>query len=101
MKLLTKEIEKRMPAMYATESVSMSNKVLQVKFFTPWSNWTWYGVEYDPVDRIFFGYVEGLEREWGNFSLDELEQVTGPIGLKIERDTSWTPKTFSEYQKVR
>jgi len=57
-----------------------------VKFFTPWSGWTWYATEWFPEDRVFFGYVRGFEEEYGYFSLDELESVEGPAGLKVERD---------------
>ena len=34
----------------------------------------------------FFGFVDGLEREWGYFSLSELESVRGGFGLPVERD---------------
>ena len=57
-----------------------------VKFFTPWSNWTWYATEFDPEDLRFFGLVDGFEREWGYFSLEELLEIRGPAGLRIERD---------------
>ncbi len=96
MMMLTKEIEKSLPKLYATEKVPVSDKVLVVKYFTPWTNWTWYGVEYDPVDRLFFGWVVGFEKEWGYFNLDELESVKGPLGLKIERDLYWKPCKFNE-----
>jgi len=65
--------------------------VAQVKFFTPDSNWTWYGVEYDADQRLFYGLVEGFDKELGYFSLDELEEIKGPMGLKIERDRSFSP----------
>jgi hypothetical protein len=99
MQMLTKAIEKRLPAMMATEKVALNDKVLVVKFFCPWSHWTWYGVEYDPIDKVFFGYVEGDEKEWGDFSLDELTDVTGPIGMKIERDLYWKPTKFKDLRK--
>lgn len=78
MKLLTKELEKQMPR--------EDSKTVYCKFFTPDSNWTWYAMEYIPEDRVFFGLVDGHEVEYGYFSLDELETVRGPLGLKIERD---------------
>ena len=100
MNLLTKAIEKSLPALYATEKIPVSEKVLVVKFFTPWSNWTWYGTEYNPGERLFFGFVVGMEKEWGYFSLDEMKSVQGPFGLKIERDLWWTPCKFKDL-KVR
>jgi hypothetical protein len=97
MKMLTKEIEKRLPPLDANETVE--DPIIQVKFFTPWTNWTWYGLEYDPEQRLFFGYVEGLENELGYFSLDELESVQGPFGLKIERDMYFKPCPLSKIKK--
>ncbi len=96
MKLLTKAIEKQLPALYANEEVEDSKLI--VKFFTPDSNWTWWASEFDPEQRLFFGLVDGLEREWGYFSLDELESARGPLGLKIERDMWWTPVKASELE---
>jgi hypothetical protein len=95
MKLLTKANLKALPEIGSTSPTTNSGQsgeaVAQVKFFTPWSNWTWYATEYDPFDRIFFGLVDGLEKELGYFSLDELESVSGPWGLKIERDRHFEP----------
>jgi Protein of unknown function (DUF2958) len=96
MKLLTKDLLNKLPALYSTEKVPTDEKVLVVKYFCSWSNWTWFGAEFDPEDRIFFGYVEGFEHEWGEFSLDELESITGPMGLKIERDLYFKPTKFKE-----
>ena len=45
MKLMTKEIERKMPALYSTEEVAGEDKILRVKYFTPWAGWTWYVVE--------------------------------------------------------
>lgn len=95
MKLLTKEIEAKLPPLYANEALG-EDAMAVVKFFTPWSNWTWYASEYDPKERMFFGVVEGHERELGYFSLDEFESVEGPWGLKIERDLHWTPRPLKE-----
>ena len=95
MKLLTKELESRF-----AETGSQDHKLYQAavlaKFFCPWNQWTWYATEYDPETRTFFGLVNGYEPELGYFSLDELEEVTGPMGLKIERDRHWKQKTLAE-----
>ena len=48
------------------------------------------------AERIFFGYVDGLDRELGYFSLDELESITRPFGLGIERDLHFTPRSLGE-----
>ncbi len=95
MKMITKAIEKRLPKLYTTEGTPTSEKRFVFKFFTPWSDWTWYVLEGeyltrdvtgDEDDWRFFGYVEGFEKEWGYFHLSQLTSVKGPMGLKIERD---------------
>jgi len=85
MKLLTKELRQQFPKLYEGEEIPTDEKVVIAKFFTPWTSWTWYAVEFDGED-LFFGLVDGQEKEWGYFSLKELESITGPLGLKIERD---------------
>lgn len=99
MQLLTKEIRRKLPPLYSTEHIPVEEVVAVVKFFTPWSNWTWYGVEFDGKD-IFFGLVYGLEKEWGYFSLSELESVTGRGGLKIERDLHFKPTKIKDLPQM-
>jgi hypothetical protein len=93
MKLLTKEIKRRLPGLHDT--AQHPDPVAVVKFFTPWTNWTWYATEFDGADT-FFGLVEGFETELGYFSLSELEAVRGPAGLKIERDRYFEPTPLSK-----
>lgn len=102
MKLMTKEIEKQLPALYSTENIKTENKVVVVKYFTPFSSWTWYGVEYDPKEKLFFGWVVGFEKEWGYFSLDEFEEVNkdSPV-LKIERDMYFKPTKMKDLEEWR
>lgn len=88
MKLLTKEIIKKLPPLYSQEN--NPDPLVVVKFFDPFSQWTWYAIEYDPKERIFFGFVVGFEEEMGYFSLDELESIG-----RIERDEYWKPVRLS------
>lgn len=97
MKLLTAELKKKLPPLYTNEHVATEDQIVIVKFFAPWNNWTWYATEFDGEDT-FFGLVEGQEKEWGYFSLSELEAVRGRWGLKIERDMYWTPKAIKDIQ---
>ena len=90
MKLLTKEVLRRL----APIGSEAPNAV--VKFFTPWTNWTWWASEYDPEERLFFGLVDGFCKELGYFSLDELESVRGPGGLRIERDLYFKPTPLKD-----
>ena len=92
-KLLTKDVARRLPRLYETQDDD--DPVAQVKFFTPWSNWTWYATEFDGLD-VFFGLVHGHFEELGYFLLSELESARGPAGLLIERDKWFTPTPISE-----
>ncbi|MBA7577974.1 hypothetical protein ES708_19830 [subsurface metagenome] len=69
--------------------------IAYVKLFTPSGSWSWYITEFDGEDT-FFGLVDGYEKELGYFSLKELQLVRGPLGLPIERDLYWQPKTLRE-----
>lgn len=93
MKLMTKELEKKMPKVGSQEGVK--DPVVYVKFFHPFSSWYWFATEYDPEERLFFGLVCGYENELGYFSLDELEEIE-LMGLGIERDLYFKPKPISQ-----
>lgn len=96
MELLTEEIRKQIPELNAQENEE--NPIAYVKFFTPDSNWAWYATEFDG-ENTFFGLVVGFNTELGYFSLRELEEATGPLGLHIERDTNFKPCVLSECQR--
>ena len=91
MKLMTKAIEKKIPALYSTEEENQESPRILVKFFHVFSSWRWYGVEYDPEQGLFYGLVDGDEMELGYFTLDELESIEIG-GLGIERDMNWDDK---------
>jgi hypothetical protein len=93
MLLLPPEIEAGIPPPYSQEEVK--DPMCVVKFFALGSNWTWYVIEYNPKDRICYGYVIGHEAELGYFSMDELES----LGALIERDIYFTPAPLSEIKK--
>jgi len=94
MKLLTKELRKRLPPLYSCENVK--EPIAIAKFFHPMSQWTWYATEFDGED-LFFGLAIGHERELGYFSLKELESI-GKDGktLPIERDLHFKPTPLSQ-----
>lgn len=83
MELLTAELRARLPALYSQEH--NQDPTVHCKFFTPDSNWTWLVTEgsAEDGDFLFFGYLIGLEGEWGYFVLSEMESVRGPLGLAI------------------
>jgi len=90
MKLLTKEIKEK--ALKQFPLGSDFGQDIVAKFFTPWTNWTWYLMNIDPEDGDYcWGIVRGFEVEAGSFSLSELAGIKGPFGLKIERDLHFKP----------
>ena len=100
MKLMTKEIERKLPPMYSTDGDD-TRKVV-VKYFTPDSNWTWYvfeGEKTEDGDYEFYGLVDGFEKALGYFTLGELEGARGPMGLPIERDLYYTGETYKELMR--
>jgi hypothetical protein len=106
--LLDAETRSKLPKLYSGEGQGLEARAV-VKYFSPDSGWTWYASEGSPVDEngyydtdkekvdfIFFGLVAGFEVEVGYFSLKELEEARGGLGLPIERDLDFEPKTLKE-----
>jgi hypothetical protein len=93
--LMPAEVLAQIPRLY-TQDGNGEAALVHVKWFTPWSNWSWYITEYDPHDRIGFGLAVGHVAELGTVSLAELEEVRGPLGLRVERDLSFPPQTMRE-----
>jgi hypothetical protein len=71
-----------------------------VKYFTPDGSATWYISEYMPEDDVFYGYCDlgNGYPELGYVSRKELRETRGKMGLHIERDYYYTPKTLNEIQ---
>jgi hypothetical protein len=93
-------IKAQLPPLYSQEK--NKDPIVYVKFFCPWNQWTWYVTEgqAEGEDFLFFGYVVGLEREWGYCVLSDLQSVTGPGRLKIERDMYFEPQNASQITDI-
>ena len=92
--LLPKYIRRQLPKLYSQEELGLE-ALARVKFFYPDFSWTWYASEFDGEDT-FFGLVDGFEVELGYFSLSELSQVRGKLGLPLERDLHFEPTSLRE-----
>ncbi len=92
--LLDDGSREKLPPLYSGEELGL-DALAHVKFFTPDSSWTLYASEFDGED-IFFGLVSGFELELGYFSLKELKEAKGSLGLPIERDLYYEPKSLRE-----
>jgi len=100
MKLMTKALEKRFAKVGRQEKVE--DPIIIAKFFNPTGRGNWFATEYNPKDKIFFGYVSLFGDycdEWGSFSLSELEDYKGQLGLGIERDLGFEETKSSEIIK--
>lgn len=103
MELLPCKIRERLPRLGEQDGKG-GKAVAYAKCFTADSSFSWFITEGSPVrnrdnvpvDYILFGLVEGQCKELGYFRLSELESVNGPMGLPIERDLYWKPKTLEE-----
>lgn len=90
--LMTDEMLKRVPELYAQEDVALADKEVHAAYIIPFrSNWTWYMTEYDRESGDAFGLVLGIEPEWGYFNLEELKELNAQR-LILED----FPKTFRE-----
>jgi len=90
MKLMTKEIEKRLEAHpYRSQDGKGLDATVIVKYFNPMGAGTWLiteGEKQTDGDWLLYGYCNIFEWEWGSVMLSELESVRLPFGLGIERD---------------
>lgn len=91
----------RMPGIYETVNVPFSEKVVQMHIFR--ENADWYIVEYDPLQRLFYGYADvhpGPPR-WECFSLDEIADCWLPsLSRNAELDPGWKPKKAKEIPEI-
>jgi len=96
MKLITKEIARKLPKLYAQDGVK--DPMVYLKLFNPVGAGTWYITEWDGEDT-FFGFADLGDpacAEFGYISKSELESLRLPMGMSIERDAWWSPKPLSE-----
>lgn len=92
-KMMTKEILDKVPRLYEQDGKG-DDAIIYAHYFSCWSNWDWYMLEYDPDTGEAFGIVKGFETEYGYFSLREFEELNRGRGIEIvERDIYWSPLT--------
>ena len=89
MELLTDDLKKQAEDQYP-KGADFDQDIV-AKFFTPWTNWTWYLMNKQPGEDYCWGIVEGHDVEAGSFTLSELEEIAGPFGMEIERDLYFSP----------
>lgn len=91
----------KIPAIYSTEETPLQDKMIHMHFFL--GGCDWYAAEYDPTDRIFFGFVvlNGYldMAEWGNFSLDKLMKLKVKF-LEVDRDRHWKVRPARKVKQI-
>ena len=103
LKLLMQEIREKLPPLHAQESQG-SKAIAHLRLFVPGSSFAWYLIEGSPVtddagnelDLEFYALVEGQFRDIYYVCLSQIENVADSLGLPIELDLSWQPKTLEE-----
>ena len=98
MKLITEEIKAKLASNKGDANVDKP----YLKLFSPTGAATWLISEMIDEDTLFGLCDLGMGfPELGYVSLQELESIELPFGLKIERDMYFTPdKTLSEYTEL-
>lgn len=90
MKLITKELEKRLCEFpFGSQECLGEDAIVVVKYFNPYGAGTWLITEAEKQkngDWLFFGYCHIFEWEWGYVMLSDLQRSGLPFGLTLERD---------------
>lgn len=97
----TRDLLEKLPKLYETEKIAIKNKMIHMHFFIFGTDW--YVAEYDPEEKIFWGFVilneDYMNAEWGYFALSELKEISF-VGFKVDRDLHWKTRKASEVDKI-
>ena len=97
--LMTKAIRKKLVANYDNQDGAKEFKAV-LKLFNPTDAGTLYLSEMNPDTHVAFGLCLITEKELGYVDLNELANFKGQMGLGIERDRLFTPKTLKECENL-
>ena len=98
MELIPQKIKDQIPKLYETEN--QIEPIAYVKLFI--DGWTWYITELSIDDDTAFGYVVSpfCSGELGYFSLEEIKEIRGILGIGVERDLEFKPTKLSSIKKA-
>jgi len=107
MKLITKEIERKLKANQAMMDeadekgmdFSIADRQPVVKLFNPVGAGTWFLFSMNKAGHAF-GYAKISDGEFGWVDTNVLQKVDVGFGLGIERDLHYTPLTFKEIAEM-
>ena len=86
----------KLPTLGSTDGQG-DNAQARVKWFDPCGSFTWYVLEYDPVDDRAFAFITSSlcpEGELGYVHVPEIREVRNRFGLAMERDIYWKPEAL-------
>lgn len=89
--------------LYSQDGKGLKAKVI-AKYFTGKATWLATEGEPDGDDFIFFGYVtlNGIDWEWGYFSLNEMEELNKLYGFTvIERELYTDPEDHTVEELIK
>ena len=97
----TKKELSLIPRLYETDNIALKDKIIMMHFFLAASDW--YVCEYDPKERIFFGFAvlngDFQCAEWGYIPLKDLEEIKVKW-FEVDRDLFWKERKASRVQKI-
>lgn len=89
-----------LPPLDSTDSTPFAEKTIHARLFALGSPSTCLIAEYDPEDKVAFGYADlfggGQDAEWGYVSIEELESLKFMGIPRVEVDAHFTPRPFAE-----
>lgn len=95
--MLTPELLAVLPDGDGDEVLCGAEAVVYLKFFSPMYGWDWYITAFNPVTDLFYGFVEGLESEWGAITWDDLHR----LGAERRTFPEWKPMKFKDITDLR
>ena len=90
-----------MPKLHETLNMPSPERLVQMHFLR--ENGEWFAVEYDPDQRLFYGYIDVRPGapNWGYFGLDEIMDCWIPsLCPEAELDLDWKPKRAKEIPSI-
>jgi len=90
------------PRLDSTDATPFSDKTIFARLFALGSAATWLIAEYDPDERIAFGYADLFGQgsasgaEWGYVSIQELEELRFLGVPRIKVDSGFQPRPFTD-----
>jgi hypothetical protein len=89
------------PRLYETLDVPFHDKLVHIHFLR--ESGDWFAVEYDPEQRMFYGYIDVRpgSPHWGYFGLDEVMDCWIPsLCSDPDLDLDWKPRMAKEIPAI-